>query len=45
MITFFNDQHALHHGKMEMFRGELVPCFEIPARLDHVLKTREGDKP
>ena len=20
----------LHHGKFEMFRGELVPCFEIP---------------
>jgi acetoin utilization deacetylase AcuC-like enzyme len=37
MITYLNDQHALHHGKMEMFRGELVPCFEIPARLDHVL--------
>ncbi len=37
MITFYNDQHALHHGKMEMFRGELVPCFEIPSRLDHVL--------
>jgi acetoin utilization deacetylase AcuC-like enzyme len=37
MITYVNEQHALHHGKMEMFRGELVPCFEIPARLDHVL--------
>lgn len=38
MITFYNDKHALHHGKMEMFRGELVPCVEIPARVDHVLR-------
>jgi acetoin utilization deacetylase AcuC-like enzyme len=34
---FYNDRNALHHGKVEMFRGELVPCFEIPARLDQVL--------
>ncbi|MCM2253855.1 MAG: histone deacetylase family protein [Ramlibacter sp.] len=38
MITFYNDRHVLHHGKVEMFRGELVPCFEIPARADHVLR-------
>lgn len=38
MITFFNDRHALHHGRREMFRGELVPCFEVPARADHVLR-------
>jgi acetoin utilization deacetylase AcuC-like enzyme len=38
MITFFNDRHALHHGQREMFRGELVPCFEVPARADHVLR-------
>lgn len=37
MITFFNDHHALHQGKLEMFRGALVPCFEVPARVDHVL--------
>ena len=37
MITFFNRLHALHQGKMEMFRGQLVPCFEVPARVDHVL--------
>ena len=37
MITFYNDLHAKHHGKVEMFRGELVPCFEVPARVDHVL--------
>jgi acetoin utilization deacetylase AcuC-like enzyme len=38
MLTLFNDRHALHHGKFEMFRGELVPCFEIPARADFVLQ-------
>lgn len=38
MHTVYNDQHALHHGKVEMFRGELVPCFEVPARADYVLR-------
>jgi len=38
MLTIYNDQHALHHGKFEMFRGELVPCFEVPARADYVLR-------
>jgi acetoin utilization deacetylase AcuC-like enzyme len=37
VITFYNPHHALHHGKLEMFRGELVPCFEVPARADFVL--------
>jgi acetoin utilization deacetylase AcuC-like enzyme len=37
MITYYNPLHARHHGKVEMFRGELVPCFEVPARVDHVL--------
>ena len=32
MITLYNPHHALHHGKLEMFRGELAPCFEVPAR-------------
>ncbi|KPU96822.1 acetylpolyamine aminohydrolase [Variovorax paradoxus] len=36
MLTIYNDRHALHQGKVEMFRGELVPCFEVPARADHV---------
>ena len=38
MITFYSPYHALHHGKLEMFRGELVPCFEVPARADFVLQ-------
>ena len=37
MKTFYNHRHAQHQGKLEMFRGELVPCFEVPARVDHVL--------
>ena len=37
MITFYNPLHALHQGKLEMFRGQLVPCFEVPARADFVL--------
>lgn len=37
MITFYNHAHSLHQGKMEMFRGQMVPCFEVPARADHVL--------
>lgn len=38
MKVFYNDQHPLHHGRHEMFRGELVPCFEVPARADYVLQ-------
>ena len=37
MKTFYNPSHALHQGKLEMFRGQLVPCFEVPARADFVL--------
>lgn len=41
MITFYNHLHAQHQGKVEMFRGALVPCFEVPARADHVLAELE----
>ncbi|MBB1075910.1 histone deacetylase family protein [Rhodoferax sp. 4810] len=37
MITYYNHLHSQHQGKLEMYRGELVPCFEVPARVDHVL--------
>ena len=37
MLTFYNEHHAQHRGKFEMFRGELVPCFEKPERADMVL--------
>jgi len=38
MRTYFNTEHALHRGQKEMFRGEMVPCFEVPDRVDFVLK-------
>ncbi|WP_076998558.1 histone deacetylase family protein [Variovorax sp. KK3] len=41
MRVVHNARHALHHGKVEMFRGELVPCFEVPARVDDVLAELE----
>ena len=44
MITFYNRLHSQHQGKMEMFRGQLVPCFEVPARVDHVLARLEERK-
>jgi acetoin utilization deacetylase AcuC-like enzyme len=37
MKTYYNHLHAQHQGKVEMFRGALVPCFEVPARADYVL--------
>ena len=45
MKTFHNPEHTRHVGQHEMFRGKLVPCHEVPARLDHVLaelERREG---
>ncbi len=37
MKTFHNPQHAGHAGQQEMFRGRMVPCHEVPARLGFVL--------
>ncbi len=37
MKTFHNPEHTRHVGQHEMFRGKLVACHEVPARLDHVL--------
>ena len=44
MKTFYNHRHAQHQGKVEMFRGALVPCFEVPARVDHVLAELQRQK-
>jgi acetoin utilization deacetylase AcuC-like enzyme len=41
MLTFYNEQHALHAGKFEIYRGEILPCFEKPARADFVLAELE----
>ena len=37
MITISSPNHALHAPQSEFFRGERVPCFESPSRLDFVL--------
>ena len=37
MQIFHNTRHAEHTGRQEMFRGRLVDCHEVPARLQHVL--------
>lgn len=37
MLIYANPLHARHEGRHEMFRGQLVPCHETPARLEHVL--------
>jgi len=37
MITYYNPCHHQHQGKLEMYRGQLVPCFEVPDRVEHVL--------
>jgi acetoin utilization deacetylase AcuC-like enzyme len=37
MKTFHNPDHALHAGHQEMFRGRMVDCHEVPARLEFVL--------
>ena len=36
MITFHNPLHQGHAPAHEFFRGERVPCFEKPARVDYV---------
>lgn len=37
MDIFYNYMHSRHQGRMEMYRGELVPCFEVSERLDNIL--------
>lgn len=36
MISFFTDSHALHAPEYEFYRGQRVPCFEMPARATYV---------
>ncbi|MBC7454074.1 MAG: histone deacetylase family protein [Massilia sp.] len=36
MLTFYNEHHAQHRPRVEMFRGALVPCGEKPERADLV---------
>ena len=37
MLIFHNPNHHGHNGRLELFRGRLVPCHESPARLEFVL--------
>jgi acetoin utilization deacetylase AcuC-like enzyme len=37
MLVVHNPAHRRHAGRLEMFRGRLVPCHEVPQRLEHVL--------
>jgi acetoin utilization deacetylase AcuC-like enzyme len=36
MHIFYNPDHAAHQGKLEMYRGRMVPCHEVPQRQDQV---------
>jgi acetoin utilization deacetylase AcuC-like enzyme len=36
MITFFSEDHLLHAPEYEFYRGQRVPCFEKPVRVDYV---------
>ena len=37
MKIYYNAIHARHAGQFEMYRGHLVPCHEVPDRVEHVL--------
>ena len=41
MLTFYNEHHAQHDGRVELDRGELAPCSEKPERAAIVLKECE----
>ncbi|AJQ94017.1 histone deacetylase family protein [Gynuella sunshinyii] len=38
MITVISRQHSIHNPKFEFYRGEKVPCFESPQRLEYVIQ-------
>lgn len=42
MHIFYNPDHAAHQGKLEMFRGRMVPCHEVPQRQDQVAAVLDG---
>jgi acetoin utilization deacetylase AcuC-like enzyme len=37
LLTFYNEHHALHAPRFEIYRGEIVPCAEKPERAAAVL--------
>lgn len=38
MRVFHSPLHARHDGGVELHRGQLVPCFEMPARADYIAR-------
>jgi acetoin utilization deacetylase AcuC-like enzyme len=42
MIVVHSPLHARHDGGMELHRGEFVPTFEMPQRVDFILGALEG---
>jgi len=41
MRVIHSHRHAGHDGGFELHRGELVPCFETPTRVVHILRALE----
>lgn len=37
MKVIYSDRHQAHQGGMELHRGELVPCYEMPSRAQFML--------
>lgn len=37
MIVFYNNKHLHHQGKNELFRGKMVPCFEVADRVERIM--------
>ncbi len=42
MQIYYNPDHAAHQGKLEMFRGRMVPCHEVPQRQNQVAAVLQG---
>src|SRR4051812_41464091 len=38
MHVIYSPNHHVHRGEFEIYRGELVPCFEKPERADYVFQ-------
>jgi acetoin utilization deacetylase AcuC-like enzyme len=41
LLTFYNEHHAQHRPRLEIHRGQLVPCSEKPERANLVLAELE----
>ncbi len=44
MKIIYSDRHRLHAGDKEMYRGQLVPCFEKPERAQFVYDAMKDGK-